>query len=216
MTNHERSAVEPRSYSVVVICSTAGEPSAGVSGVRYDWQEGGLARMQVDDPHYPFVLHLDLNAEGLQELRIVARDDRALGRKDVRALPLPLAADLLRLGVDLNLAVQSCVEQGVPLDNVSQSVAPSADLQTALLQVLDSLYKRQPKTRGSSDDLRRRVVSEYKRAVVDGERAPRKAVSRRLGYSAQYVGQLLVEARRLGELESTAPGRKNRFPKDSP
>ncbi len=202
----------PRTYSVVAISSVEGEPDAGVRGVRYDWQEDGLSHIKVDDPNYPFLLYLDLSSEGLRELRVSAQENRTLGRVDVQAIPLRLVADLVRLGVDLNLAVQSCMEQGVSLEG-TQAVPLSDDAQSVLRQVLQCLYDRQPKARGGSerDDLRRRVVTEYKQAVVDGERAPRKAVSRRLGYSSQYIGQLLVEARRLGELESTVPGRKNRF-----
>lgn len=217
MSDSEQPSAAPRTYSVVAISSTAGERDAGVSGVRYDWQEGGIAHLEVDDPHYPFLLYLDLSNEGLRELRVSARENRTLGRVDVQAIPIRLVADLVRLGVDLNLAVQSCVEQGVSLED-TQPVALSDDAQSVLLQVLQCLYDRQPKARGGSerDDLRRRVVSEYKRAVVDDERAPRKVVSRRLGYSSQYIGQLLVEARRLGELESTVPGRKNRFPETNP
>jgi hypothetical protein len=170
----------------------------------------GLTTLVLDDYSSRGVLRMDVYRDGVRDVRVVAREDgQLMGADDLRALSLGATlADLAVLGDLVLEELQAHLDSGGELDDW-RVVSIEGSASDALTHLLGLLERR----RGSVD-LRLRVVELYRRAVrgdlgEPAKRAPRKAVARQVGYSDAYVGRLLVEARELGLLEKTTPGRKN-------
>jgi hypothetical protein len=66
--------------------------------------------------------------------------------------------------------------------------------------------RRHPRRRGRPDPFYAKVAAEYVAEVESGNRRPVRALAQRLGSSAEYVRQVLTEARRRGFLTTTRRG----------
>ncbi len=207
MPNSPRSGGRPPGAFSALWETTEG---GGRAVLRFESLDGKIGTLTYDSPVYSFVLVLLVEAEGVRELRLTPRSG-LLARRDIRPLPLPMADELVKLATDVMAAVRDAVEVGLDPDVPSWVAGPDAEAINGLGRMLAALRKRQDKRslgRHGREQLRARVVQEYRLAVQNGDRAPRRVVSERVGYSVQYVAQLLAEARRAGELGATVPGRK--------
>lgn len=179
----------------------------------------GLTTIVLDDHASEAVVRLDLYGEGIDQVRVTARGDgRLMSAADLRAVPPMVAlADLAQLG-DVILASLSVLldnkDSAASLgDMVGEVMTVNGSAENALLHLVGLLQRKRAQG-AEGAELRRQVAENYRMAIdgklgAEAQRAPRKAVARMVFKSEAYVGRLLVEARDMGLLEQTTPGRKN-------
>lgn len=170
-----------------------------------------------DDGGLPYVVALELTPAGTRDVRVAARGDSdVVDPEDFRGPILGRAvSDLAAIGQALLKASEARMDEGLSWADVPPSVTVAGGSGgDALLHLLGLIEKRQERS-AASVNLRQRVVDSYRLALAgdlgsEAKRAPRHAVAKIVFKSPAHVGRLLVEARMLGLLDGTTPGRKNR------